>query len=58
MYTKLVNHISAEENEREIHVGSMQYMVGNKIEAFEGCREKKEEMREIAEITLSERDTK
>lgn len=36
----------------------MQYMVGNKIDAFAGCREKKEEMREIAEITLSEKDTK
>lgn len=54
----MIQHVNAEEYERSTHVGSMQYMVITKLGAIQGNREKKEEMREIAEVTLSERDPK
>lgn len=58
VYNKLVNHIAAEQNERDIHVGSMQYMIGTKVDAYEVNKERKHELRELAQITCSERDEK
>ena len=36
----------------------MHYMVGNRVQAVEGLAHKKEEMKEIAETTLAEKDGK
>ena len=58
VYNKLVHHINAEENQRDIHVGSMQYMLGTKIDAIQGNRVKKQELKEVAEITLAQKDEK
>ena len=54
----MIEHLNAEEQERSTHVGSMQHMIITKLDAIQGNREKKEEMREIAEVTLSEKDPK
>lgn len=58
VYQKMVEYIGAEEQAREDHINSMQYMIDSKVQAFEGTVLKKSEMKEIAEITLSEKDSR
>lgn len=58
VYQKMVEHIEADEQAREEHISSMQYMIDNKVQAYEGSILKKSELKEIAEITLSEKDSR
>lgn len=41
VYQKMVEHIEAEQQAREEHINSMQYMIDSKVHAYEGSILKK-----------------
>ena len=53
----MLAHVNAEGGERGTHMGSMKYMVKNRVQAYQGAAGKRVEMREIAEVTMTEKDS-
>jgi hypothetical protein len=58
VYTKLNEHLQAEQRERETHIASMMGMINEKQTVVENGEIRQSEMKEIAESTLQDKDAK
>jgi hypothetical protein len=58
VYTKLHEHLLAEQKERETHIASMMGMINEKQTVVENGEIRQSEMKEIAESTLQDKDAK